>query len=278
MKLLAALIFTFSQGVVANEECTALGNTLPCTDSGNKFATKTITEKYRLMKQCGWTKTDRLAQFCPYQTALCGEQARIHFWPECANDYTSDTVDTDDCIDHRHMFDWMVNDLTGLAPADFYLCVPNHLSVYGARIQQPISGTFDFSDFAVAKKGCNDAGGKVVFNHQGVKEVMDDWSGSGTGQGTGKVFGMSMVEYCVYTPGLTLNKMCRDACIKETEKVNGEFKRLCKRRYPSMSLNKKAEESYSQKMDQLVNHHTVNKNRKWLRNGYVDRSQKDANC
>merc|ERR1712142_953599 len=92
MKLLAALIFTFSQGVVANEECTALGNSLPCTDSGNKFATKTITEKYRLMKQCGWKKTDRLAQFCPYQTALCGEQARIHFWPECANDYTPSTA------------------------------------------------------------------------------------------------------------------------------------------------------------------------------------------
>ena len=76
MKLLAALIFTFSQGVVGDEECAALNQNLSCTDNENKFATKTITEKYRLMKKCEWKITDRLRHFCPYETALCGEQGK----------------------------------------------------------------------------------------------------------------------------------------------------------------------------------------------------------
>ena len=101
------------------------------------------------------------------------------------------------------MFDWMVNNLTALAPSDFYLCVPNQLSIYGARMQQPISGSFDFLDFAAAKKGCVGAGGKVVFNHQGVKEVMDKWSASGTdeeaGTGTGACASSSL-QYFVDLP------------------------------------------------------------------------------
>merc|ERR1719238_1253926 len=132
------------------------------------------------------------------------------------------------------MFDWMVNNLTALAPSDFYLCVPNQLSMYGARMQQPISGSFDFLDFAAAKKGCNDAGGKVVFNHHNVKEAMDDWSGSGTEE-AGKVFGMSMVEYCVYTPGLTLTHFVQRQARQSVWNVDGGV--LCLHAGPDAEQN-----------------------------------------
>ena len=34
------------------------------------------------------------------------------------------------CVDREHMFNWMVNDLTGLYPEQFYTCIPKPLNLF----------------------------------------------------------------------------------------------------------------------------------------------------
>jgi hypothetical protein len=203
-----------------------INNSQGATDCGNDnpFATKTLQEKYVEMKS---NEVLQYEKFCPYQTNLENVLSVVHQWPNCPNGFAGYNAGDPDCMDRNHMYNWMVWRLTGLKPSQYYRCILKNLNLFDTEyeskapeIKDDNGQSFDFSKehFQESSDKCTSAekGGMVIFaadrkTDSAYTNLINRWSAADKDD-LADIFGVTLIHYCYYTPGLSYTKVCKERC------------------------------------------------------------------
>jgi len=201
----------------------------PCATHSD-FATKSLQEKYKAIR--GMTpdeqKKYKYECFKPYETEMktsnIDYKSVIHQWPSC----DMEDENEENCLDREHMFNWMVYDLTGLYPEEFYKCIDKTLNFFEMNKESRakeigLSG----ATYSAREADCNSKGGMMVPNEGNIQTKMNNWNLVSAGDSElidekkdteGKLFGSAMYQYCYYTPGMSDLEICKHLCSELVEK------------------------------------------------------------
>jgi len=178
------------------------------------FATKTLMEKYKEMKDKQWTDTKSIEEFCPYQTDLTNALSVIHTWPDC--DHRKDDL-SKPCLDRKHMFKWMVWRITNAT--QIYTCIENTLNMFNPYYESDATAIDTSSNFTELDEKCKNSNGMVIpraSNNTFFSQKMKKWGDKTLNDSMElpKLFGITMIQYCYYTPGLSEMEVCKEKCKK----------------------------------------------------------------
>lgn len=225
-----------------------------CNEYPN-FSTLTLPEKYVQIYEMPEETKNKYKYECfqPYETNMVTKEgfdfkSVVHQWPNCDMD-NSDAINSMKsaegsyfeqyfCLDREHMFNWMVNDLTGFEPKDFYKCIPEKLNLYD-RNKEMHTNVIDTTngDYATREADCKANKGMMVFNNgDDFQERMTNWKLEGditvASDNVAKIFGNTIYQYCYYTPMMMEIQLCKDLCNRlegsELFKIKSYLEMYCK--------------------------------------------------